>query len=263
MSARNERLDQLRRVIPLVTPAEALDLQHEGGTLIDIRESDEIAQGSPQQAHRIPRGFLELRIEEHLSDLEATVLVMCAGSTRSLFAAESLRQLGYRDVRVVDGGFTRWKASGLPVELPRRLKPEDHERYSRHLTIPEIGVEGQAKLLEGKVLLVGAGGLGSPAALYLAAAGVGTLGIVDDDYVDRSNLQRQVLHDDTRLGMSKVESARATLAALNPGVQVVTSNERLDIGNVERIFAGYDVILDGSDNFATRYLVNDACVKLG
>jgi molybdopterin/thiamine biosynthesis adenylyltransferase len=182
---------------------------------------------------------------------------------RSLFAAEGLAKLGYTDVRSVVGGFNRWKADGLPVEVPRTLDAQARERYGRHLLMPEVGEAGQLKLLDARVLLIGAGGLGCPTALYLAAAGVGTLGIVDDDVVDRSNLQRQVLHADADVGKSKVESARAALLALNPTIAVRAHAERLTAANVERVFSGYDVVVDGSDNFATRYLVNDACVKLG
>jgi molybdopterin/thiamine biosynthesis adenylyltransferase len=221
-----------------------------------------VAQGSPAGAQRIVRGFLELRIEDAVPDTDRTVLVMCAGGVRSLFAAEGLRRLGYRDVRSVAGGFNRWKSDGLPVEVPRTLSAPARERYSRHLLMPEVGEKGQLRLLESRVLLLGAGGLGCPAALYLAAAGVGTLGLVDDDVVDRSNLQRQVLHGDADVGRPKVESAREALLALNPSIEVRGFRERLTSANVERLLAGWDVVIDGSDNFATRYLINDACVKL-
>ena len=187
---------------------------------------------------------------------------MCAGGVRSLFAAENLRQLGYEDVASVAGGFNRWKSDGLAVETPRVLNAAERERYGRHLLMPEVGEAGQARLGESKVLLIGAGGLGSPAAYYLAAAGVGRVGIVDHDVVERSNLQRQILHTDERVGTSKVESARRTLLGLNPTIEVVGIERRVTSANVEEIFAGWDVIVDGSDNFPTRYLVNDACVKL-
>ena len=262
MIGKQRRLQQLRAEISEVTPAEALQLQGDGAVLIDVREPDEMAQGTALNAKRIVRGFLELRIEETVSDPNKTLLVMCAGGTRSLFAAADLRQLGYADVHSVIGGFDRWKEEGLPVEMPTVLTLEQRERYRRHLMIPEVGEEGQAKLIDSKVLLVGAGGLGSPTAYYLAAAGVGVIGIVDDDVVDRSNLQRQILHTDERVGSPKVESARQTLQALNPLVEVVGYPERLDSSNVEDIFKGYDLIVDGADNFPTRYLVNDACVKL-
>jgi molybdopterin/thiamine biosynthesis adenylyltransferase/rhodanese-related sulfurtransferase len=263
MSAKQRRLEQLRQQIPEVPPAEARQLQRQGAMLIDVREADEVALGSAAGAKRIVRGYLELRIEDAVPDPDTELLVMCAGGTRSLFAAEDLRQLGYSAVRSVRGGFDRWKQEELPVEVPATLGAEERERYSRHLSIPEVGDEGQVRLMESKVVLVGAGGLGSPAAYYLAAAGVGTLGIVDDDVVDRSNLQRQILHNDARVGTPKVESARQTLEALNPLIKVAGHQLRLDSGNVEEIFAAYELVVDGSDNFPTRYLVNDACVKLG
>ncbi len=263
MKAKDQRLADLKRTIPEITPQEACTLHDQGAALIDVREPDEVAQGSPPDAERLVRGFLELRVEDALPDKSRTILVMCAGGVRSLFAAEGLQKLGYQDVRSVTGGFNRWKNEGLPVEVPRTLRPDERERYSRHLLMPEVGEKGQLRLLESKVLLVGAGGLGSPAAMYLAAAGVGQLSIVDHDVVDRSNLQRQILHTDARVGTSKVASARATLEAFNPGVRVVTHETRLDSSNVEELFTGQDVIVDGSDNFPTRYLVNDACVKLG
>jgi molybdopterin/thiamine biosynthesis adenylyltransferase/rhodanese-related sulfurtransferase len=262
MSRKDTRLAELKQSVPEVSPEEARALQTHGAVLVDVREPDEVSQGSPQGALRIVRGFLELRIEDAVPQPDATVLVMCAGGVRSLFAADGLQQLGYADVRSVKGGFNRWKEAGLPVETPRTLSSQERERYGRHISMPEVGEAGQAKLIDSKVLLIGAGGLGSPAALYLAAAGVGTLGIVDDDVVDRSNLQRQLLHRDSRVGTLKVDSARETLNDLNPSVMVRTYPTRLASDNVEEIFEGYDVVLDGSDNFPTRYLVNDACVKL-
>ena len=261
MKAKDKRLADLKAAIPEVTPAEAAGLKDKGAVLIDVREPDEVAQGSPQGAQRIVRGFLELRVEDAVPDPAQTVLVMCAGGVRSLFAAEGLRLLGYRDVRSVAGGFNRWKQDGLPVEVPRSLSPGDRERYSRHILMPEVGEKGQMRLLDARVLMIGAGGLGSPAALYLAAAGVGKIGIVDMDVVDRSNLQRQILHTDERTGTSKVASAKATLASLNPGIEVVGIEAKIDSSNVDSILPGWDVVVDGSDNFATRYLVNDACVK--
>jgi molybdopterin/thiamine biosynthesis adenylyltransferase/rhodanese-related sulfurtransferase len=263
MSAKDGRIAELKRTIAEIAPGDAARLQQEGAVLIDVREPDEIAQGSPPGARRIVRGFLELRVEDAVPDKRTTLLVMCAGGVRSLFASEGLRLLGYGDVRSVAGGFNRWKDEGRPVEVPESLSAGDRERYARHLMLPEIGEKGQARLGASSVLVIGAGGLGSPAAFYLAAAGVGTLGIVDMDVVDRSNLQRQILHTDARTGTSKVESARATLHALNPSIRIRGYETRLEAANVEEIFAGYDVIVDGSDNFATRYLVSDACVKLG
>jgi molybdopterin/thiamine biosynthesis adenylyltransferase/rhodanese-related sulfurtransferase len=263
VKAKDECLRALRAEITEVTPAEAEELRARGATLVDVREPDEVAQGSPPGALRIVRGFLELRIEDAVSDKEAPLLVMCAAGVRSLFAAEGLRQLGYSDVRSVATGFDGWKEAGLPVEEPRVLVGAERERFGRHLLMPEVGEEGQLELLSSRVLLIGAGGLGSPAAFYLAAAGVGTIGIVDDDVVDRSNLQRQILHTDERVGQPKTRSARRTIQALAPDVEVVEHALRLTSANVEEVFEGYQVVLDGSDNFPTRYLVNDACVKLG
>ncbi|HYD60327.1 MAG TPA: molybdopterin-synthase adenylyltransferase MoeB [Noviherbaspirillum sp.] len=263
MKGKDRRLAELKANVPEVTPAQALALQAKGAALIDVREADEIAQGSPVGAYRLGRGFLELRVEDSVPDLDRPVVTMCNSGVRSLFAAEELQRLGYRELYSMAGGFTRWKNEGLPFETPQRLDPHARERYARHLTMPEVGEGGQMKLLKSKVLLIGAGGLGSPAAFYLAAAGVGTLGIVDHDVVDRSNLQRQILHADSRLGMAKVASARQALEALNPSIKVQGVETRLYSGNVDEIFSGFDVVVDGSDNFPTRYLVNDACVKLG
>ncbi|WNG25161.1 molybdopterin-synthase adenylyltransferase MoeB [Cystobacter fuscus] len=230
--------------------------------LIDVRESDEYAGGRLPGALHIPRGFLELRIEEKAARDEELILY-CAGGTRSALAAATLQHLGYTRVASLAGGFSRWSDAHLPVEKPLVLTPAQKERYRRHLILPEVGEEGQAKLLGAKVLLLGAGGLGSPAALYLAAAGVGTLGLVDADVVDLSNLQRQVLHTHERAGQPKVESARVALEALNPDVKVVPFRERLTSDNALRILEGFDLVLDGGDNFPTRYLLNDACVLLG
>jgi molybdopterin/thiamine biosynthesis adenylyltransferase/rhodanese-related sulfurtransferase len=263
MKAKDRRLAALRQTIPEVTPEDALALQQQGAVLLDVREADEVANGSPKGALRMGRGFLELRIEEAVPDPERLFVVMCAGGVRSLFAAETLRQLGYQNVKSMAGGFNRWKNNGLPFEMPRALDADARERYARHLLLPEVGEAGQLKLMESKVLLIGAGGLGSPSAFYLAAAGVGTLGLVDHDVVDRSNLQRQILHTDARVDTPKVASAREALESLNPRVKVVSYETRLDSTNVEDILSGYDVVVDGSDNLPTRYLINDACVKLG
>jgi molybdopterin/thiamine biosynthesis adenylyltransferase/rhodanese-related sulfurtransferase/molybdopterin converting factor small subunit len=256
-------LRELRQRVPEISPADASTEMTSGQPLLlDVRETDEWQSGHVPGAVHLSRGVLEMRIEGLEPKRERRILLYCAGGNRSLLAAESLQRLGYGNVASVIGGFKRWKDEGRPFETPVALSAEDRLRYARHLAIPEVGEAGQEKLLKSKVLLVGAGGLGSPAAFYLAAAGVGTITLVDDDVVDASNLQRQILHDTRRIGQPKVESARETLLALNPGIRVVGVRERLTSANVERLFGGQDVILDGSDNFATRYLVNDACVKL-
>ena len=229
-------------------------------TLIDVRETEEYGAGRLPGAISVPRGFLELKIEEKAKRDEPLILY-CAGGVRSALAAKSLADLGYTNVQSLAGGYNRWHDAAYPTETPFVLSSEQKERYRRHLSIPEVGEEGQAKLLKAKVLLMGAGGLGSPAALYLAAAGVGTIGIVDMDVVDLSNLQRQVIHTQERRGMAKTASAAAAIAALNPDVKVVPFQERLTSDNIDRIFDGFDLILDGGDNFPTRYLINDACVK--
>jgi sulfur-carrier protein adenylyltransferase/sulfurtransferase len=226
--------------------------------VLDVREPDEYEQGALAGAVHIPRGHLESQIENRVTDRSAPVLVYCAGGTRSAFAAKTLAELGYTDVVSMAGGFNKWKNEGRDWSTPRTLTAEQRNRYHRHLLLPEVGEEGQQKLLDAKVLLLGAGGLGSPAALYLAAAGVGTLGIVDMDVVDESNLQRQILHNIDRVGERKVDSAKKTLVALNPDVNVVTYDVRLGADNILDVIDGYDVIVDGTDNFPTRYLVNDA-----
>jgi molybdopterin/thiamine biosynthesis adenylyltransferase/rhodanese-related sulfurtransferase len=233
-----------------------------GLILLDVREPDEYEQGAIPHAVHIPRGHLESQVETKLPDKTAPVLIYCAGGVRSAFAADTLTQLGYTDVVSMAGGFNKWKNEGRRWEAPRALSPDQRNRYQRHLLLPEVDEAGQLKLLDAKVLLIGAGGLGSPAALYLAAAGVGTLGIIDMDVVDASNLQRQILHNMDRIGERKVDSAKKTLTALNPDVNVVTYDVRLGADNVLSIFDGYDVIVDGTDNFPTRYLVNDASLKL-
>ena len=263
MKAKDRRIAELRLAIAEVSPREAVRLQNQGAVLLDVRDTSEMAQGSPVGATRLGRSYLELEVEDAVPDMQRTVVVCCAVGLRSLFVCEELQKLGYTKVRNLAGGFDAWKNEGLPFEIPRLLDADARVRYSRHLLMPEVGEAGQMKLLDSKVLLVGAGGLGSPAALYLAAAGIGTLGILDHDVVDRSNLQRQVVHTDDRVGVPKVASARTTLEALNPSIEVVEHETHLESGNVEEIFADYDVIVDGSDNFPTRYLVNDACVKLG
>lgn len=228
--------------------------------LIDVRETEEYGAGRLPGAICVPRGFLELRIEEKARRDEPLILY-CAGGVRSAFAAKTLGEMGYTQVSSMAGGYNRWHDAAYPTQTPFVLSTEQKERYRRHLSIPEVGEEGQAKLLKAKVLLMGAGGLGSPAALYLAAAGVGTLGIVDMDVVDLSNLQRQIIHTQERKGMAKTASAAEAINALNPDVKVIPFQERLTSDNVDRILGGFDLILDGGDNFPTRYLINDACVK--
>lgn len=231
--------------------------------VIDVRERDEYEQGFIPGANWVPRGFLELKVEDIAPEREREVIIYCAGGTRSALAARSLAELGYANVASMAGGFRAWKNSGLKFDRPRVLSADQIKRYSRHIMLPEVGEEGQGKLLDARVLCIGAGGLGSPSSLYLAAAGVGTIGMIDDDLVDESNLQRQVLHNMERLGMPKVESARKTLQALNPDVTVNTHQVRLTSENILEILADYDLVVDGADNFPTRYLLNDAALKLG
>jgi len=236
-------------------------LADEETLFLDVREAAEWDEGHVPGAVHIPRGSLESRVEGLLPDRSRPLVVYCAGGNRSAFAAKSLEELGYEDVASLAGGFADWKRNGFPFEIPQTLEAAQRRRYSRHLLIPEVGEAGQAKLLQSRVLLIGAGGLGSPASLYLAAAGVGTLGIVDDDAVDETNLQRQIVHTTERLGEGKAESAKRTLEALNPDVSVRVYAERLTSENADRILGeGWDVIVDGADNFPTRYLLNDASV---
>ncbi len=231
--------------------------------LLDVREKEEFRAGYIPGAISIPRGFLEMQVEQRVPDKGTKIIAYCAGGTRSALAAATLAELGYTNVETANPGFVRWKDLRYPTETPPQLTDSQRDRYSRHILLPEVGEVGQAKLLKSKVLLLGAGGLGSPAALYLAAAGVGTLGIVDADTVDASNLQRQILHATSRVGTPKVESAAKMIAELNPDVKVVGYEERLTSSNVERLFADYDVVVDGTDNFPTRYLVNDASIFMG
>src|SRR5271166_7196763 len=239
-----------------ITTADAEDeLPRPGTHLLDVREPDEYGQGAIAGSVHLPRGNLESSIEGRIPDKAAHVVIMCAGGVRSAFAADTMQQLGYTDVASMMGGFNRWKDEGRAWSAPRTLSPEQRNRYQRHLLLPEVGETGQMKLLDSKVLLLGAGGLGSPAALYLAAAGVGTIGIIDMDVVDASNLQRQILHTLDRVGERKVDSAKKTLTALNPDVDVATYDVRLGADNVLDIIDGYDIIVDGTDNFPTRYLV--------
>ena len=254
-----EMLADAKAAVREIDPAQAeQEISAEKAVVLDVREPDEYEQGALPGAVHIPRGTLETSVEGRIPDKASHLVVYCAGGTRSAFAAKTLQDLGYTDVASVVGGFNRWKDEGREWSAPRSLSSEQRNRYQRHLLLPEIGEAGQLKLLDSKVLLLGAGGLGSPAALYLAAAGVGTVGIIDMDEVDASNLQRQILHNTDRIGDRKVDSAKKTLTLMNPDVNVVTYDVRLGADNVLDIIDGYDVIVDGTDNFPTRYLVNDA-----
>jgi molybdopterin/thiamine biosynthesis adenylyltransferase/rhodanese-related sulfurtransferase len=258
-----ELLRVVKSEIEEVDPAEVHELIDEGVVVVDVREAEELAAGHIPGAKHVPRSYLETRIEGVVPDRSTPVILYCASGNRSAYGARTLMQdMGYENVRSMLGGITLWKDRGYDVQVPRALSPEQRERYSRHLLIPEIGTEGQQKLLDAKVLLLGAGGLGSPTALYLAAAGVGTIGIVDDDDVDLSNLQRQVIHSTQRIGIPKVDSAEESIHAINPDVNVVKYPVRIDATNILEIIDGYDVIVDGADNFPTRYLLNDASVRL-
>ncbi len=252
---------RIREISVDETKARVLDAAN-GPVLIDVRERDEYEQGFIPRAHWVSRGYLELKVEDIVPERDREIILYCAGGTRSALAAAALHELGYERVSSMAGGFRAWKNAGHAFDRPRSLSPEQIKRYSRHIMLPEVGEAGQAKLLDAKVLFLGAGGLGSPSSLYLAAAGVGTIGIVDDDVVDESNLQRQVLHNIERLGIPKVESARKTLQLLNPDVKVIPHQTRLSSENVLDIIADYDLVIDGADNFPTRYLVNDAALKL-
>jgi molybdopterin/thiamine biosynthesis adenylyltransferase/rhodanese-related sulfurtransferase len=262
MASYRELLQEIRAQVDDIASGDAESkLESGAAAFLDVREQSEWEEGHIPGAIHIPRGSLESRAESALPDKDRPVVAYCASGTRSVFAAKTLAELGYSDVRSLAGGFADWKRNGFPTELPVVLDGSKRTRYSRHLLIPEVGEEGQRRLLESKILLVGAGGLGSPASLYLAAAGVGRLGIVDADVVDETNLQRQIVHSTTRLGHPKVDSARQTIEALNPDVDVLTYRERLTSENIDRILGeSWDVIVDGADNFPTRYLVNDASI---
>jgi molybdopterin/thiamine biosynthesis adenylyltransferase/rhodanese-related sulfurtransferase len=264
MATFKDVLAQVKSQIQEITVKQLQELQANKTPmlLIDVRERDEVADGLIDGAEAIPRGLLDLKIEDVAPNKSAKIVLYCAGGTRSALAARDIMALGYSDVISVEGGFGAWKRAGYSFSIPRALSQEQLSRYARHLIIPEVGDRGQKKLLDSRVLMLGAGGLGSPAALYLAAAGVGTIGLIDSDVVDRSNLQRQILHTDDRVGVSKVESARQTLTALNPDVKVVSFETRLTSDNAMELFKGWDVIIDGGDNFPTRYLVNDAAYHL-
>ncbi len=257
---------EARKEIPEASPQQVSELLKNNGkspVLLDVRESDEWRQGHLEGAIPLPRGFLEIKVETAIPDKNTPIVAYCAGGVRSLLAAKVMREMGYQNVTSMAGGYGAWKNGGFKWVQDFQYTPEQLIRYSRHFLLPEVGEDGQAKLLQAKVLLVGAGGLGSPAAYYLAAAGVGTLGIIDNDVVDISNLQRQILHANDRVGMPKVESAKKTLEGLNPDVKVVPYQAKLTSENIMEILKDYDLVLDGCDNFPTRYLVNDACVLAG
>jgi sulfur-carrier protein adenylyltransferase/sulfurtransferase len=263
MATFRDLLKAAKATVDSISTEAAAERIASGYTVLDVREPDEYQEGAIPGAIHIPRGHLESQVENRLIDKSAPVLVYCASGVRSVFAANTLQQLGYETVSEMAGGFNRWKDEGRDWRKPASLTAEQMNRYKRHILLPEVGIEGQKQLLDSKVLLLGAGGLGSPAALYLAAAGVGTIGIVDMDEVDASNLQRQILHNIDRIGDRKVDSAKKSLTMLNPDVNVVTYDTRLSAANIMDIIAGYDVVVDGADNFPSRYLLNDASVKLG
>ena len=270
VSGFNEHLEQVKASIRETDPNSVYERWLEnnektksGVHLIDVRERDEFSNGHIEDAETIPRGLLDLKIENIVPNKSDEVILYCAGGTRSALAAKTLKDIGYENVSSMADGFGGWKDAGYPIQMPKTLSDEQTSRYKRHLTIPEIGEKGQRKLLDTSVVMLGAGGLGSPAAYYLAAAGIGEIGIIDNDLVDRSNLQRQILHTDDRVGEPKVESAKETLNGLNPDISIETYETRLNKENVMDIFEDYDIILDGGDNFPTRYLINDAAVRLG
>ena len=257
---------EARKEIPEVSAQQVNELLKNNGkspVLLDVRESDEWRQGHLEGAVPLPRGFLEIKVESAVPNKEAPIIAYCAGGVRSLLAAKAMKEMGYQNVSSMAGGYAAWKNGGFKWVQDFQYTPEQLIRYSRHFLLPEVGEDGQAKLLQAKVLMVGAGGLGSPSAYYLAAAGVGTLGIIDNDVVDISNLQRQILHANDRVGMPKVESAKKTLEGLNPDVKVVPYQAKLTSENIMEIIKDYDLVVDGCDNFPTRYLVNDACVLTG
>ena len=257
---------EARKEIPEASPQQVNELLKNNGkspVLLDVRESDEWRQGHLEGAIPLPRGFLEIKVEAAIPDKNTPIIAYCAGGVRSLLAAKVLREMGYQNVTSMAGGYGAWKNGGFKWVQDFQYTPDQLIRYSRHFLLPEVGEDGQAKLLQAKVLMVGAGGLGSPSAYYLAAAGVGTIGIIDNDVVDISNLQRQILHANDRVGMPKVESAKKTLEGLNPDVRVVPYQAKLTSENIMEILKEYDFVIDGCDNFPTRYLVNDACVLTG
>lgn len=263
MNAFQRLMGEIREHVPEVEPDEAWQRAQQGAVLVDVREPPEWAAGRPAGSHGVPRSHVEFQIEQVAPDRNAEVLLICAAGARSLLVADALQRMGYTRVSSVAGGFGRWRMMGLPVVVSDALDDDARERYDRHLRLPEIGVEGQRRLLDARVLMVGAGGLGSPAALYLAAAGVGTLVLVDDDRVERSNLQRQVVHDDASIGRAKVDSAARRLSALNPHIDVRAIDARFDADTAAELLEGCDVVIDGADNLRTRYAINAACLAAG
>jgi molybdopterin/thiamine biosynthesis adenylyltransferase/rhodanese-related sulfurtransferase len=255
-------MNEARKEVKELSVQEVKDLLEKNGKhlLLDVREKEEYREGHLEKAVSLPRGFLEIKVETTIADKSTPVIAYCAGGVRSLLAAKAMKEMGYKEVISMSGGYAAWKAAGYKWAEERQFTPEQTTRYSRHFMLPEVGEEGQAKLLDAKVLMVGAGGLGSPSAFYLAAAGVGTMGIIDNDVVDLSNLQRQILHSNDRIGQPKAESAKQTIQALNPDVHVITYQEKLTSENIMKIIKDYDIVVDGCDNFPTRYLINDACV---
>lgn len=258
-------MDEARGAVRELSPQQVRELLRNDGkhVVLDVREKEEYREGRLEGAVSVPRGFLEMKMDAEVPDKSTPIIAYCAGGVRSLLAGKVMKEMGYEDVTSMSGGYTAWKNEGYPFVQDRQFTQEQLTRYSRHFLLPEVGEAGQARLLDARVLMVGAGGLGSPSAYYLAAAGVGTLGIVDHDVVDLSNLQRQILHSNDRIGEPKTESARQTLQGLNPDVRVVPYAERLSSDNIMEIIADYDIVVDGCDNFPTRYLVNDACVMTG
>jgi len=254
-------MDEARKEIKELSVQQVKDLLERNGKhlLLDVREGEEYRSGHLEGAVSLPRGFLEIKVESAVPDKATPIIAYCAGGVRSLLAAKAMKEMGYQNIISMSGGYTAWKTAGYKWVQDHQFTPEQATRYSRHFLLPEVGEQGQAKLLQAKVLMVGAGGLGSPSAYYLAAAGVGTLGIIDNDVVDLSNLQRQILHSNDRIGMAKTESAKQTIQALNPDVRVIPYQEKLTSQNIMGIIKDYDIIVDGCDNFPTRYLVNDAC----
>ncbi len=258
----DQLMNEARKEVKELSVDEVQKLTSKNGKylLLDVREKEEYREGHLEGSVSIPRGFLEMRVESAIPEKSKPIIAYCAGGVRSLLAAKDMKEMGYQEIISMSGGYSAWKAAGYQTVQDRQFTPEQMTRYSRHFMLPEVGEEGQAKLLDAKVLMVGAGGLGSPSAFYLAAAGVGTMGIIDPDVVDLSNLQRQILHTNDRIGQPKTDSAKQTLQALNPDVRVITYQEKLTSENVLEIIKDYDIIVDGCDNFPTRYLVNDACV---